>query len=102
MVDPDRYGGFCEVVIAWRELGFLSDEPVEYLNRDASPMTWLELTAKAAASEPNEQCAPPYLATSSANLHQGNSRQTEEHAVFSRRSVQDTHLEVPSARSLLQ
>jgi len=49
------FGGFCEVVTAWKELGFLSDKPVDYLSRDAKPMTWVELTAKAAGSEPNEE-----------------------------------------------
>lgn len=50
-----RYGGFCEVITAWKELGFFSDESVDYLSRDAKPMTWVELTAKAAGSEPNEE-----------------------------------------------
>ena len=50
----ERYGGFCEVITAWKELGLLTDEPMEYLSRDAKPMTWIELTAKAAGSEANE------------------------------------------------
>jgi saccharopine dehydrogenase-like NADP-dependent oxidoreductase len=51
----NRYGGFCEVVTAWKELGFLNDTSVDYLSRDAKPMTWIEFTAKAAGCESNEE-----------------------------------------------
>ncbi|CAD6580672.1 MAG: hypothetical protein TREMPRED_002801 [Tremellales sp. Tagirdzhanova-0007] len=58
-----RYGGFCEVITAWKELGLLTDEPMEYLSRDAKPMTWIELTAKAAGSEANEAAVLAKLKT---------------------------------------
>ena len=50
-----RYGGFCEVVEAWKELGFLSDESVDYLQKDSKPMKWVELTAKLVGTEANEE-----------------------------------------------
>lgn len=50
-----RFGGFCEVVEAWKELGFLSDSPVDYCDKN-STLTWVQLTAKLAGSEPTEEC----------------------------------------------
>lgn len=41
-----RYGGFCEVVMGWDDLGLLDDEPKEYLAEGAPKLTWLELTSK--------------------------------------------------------
>ncbi|EJT52134.1 chimeric spermidine synthase/saccharopine dehydrogenase [Trichosporon asahii var. asahii CBS 2479] len=41
-----RYGGFCEVVMGWADLGLLNDEQNELVAKGAAPITWLELTAK--------------------------------------------------------
>ncbi|WOO78372.1 Saccharopine dehydrogenase [NADP(+), L-glutamate-forming] [Vanrija pseudolonga] len=41
-----RYGGFCEVVSAWTDLGLLEDTPNPLVAANAAPLTWLELTAK--------------------------------------------------------
>ena len=32
--------------MAWKEMGFLDDTPVEYLAKDSKAISWLELTAK--------------------------------------------------------
>jgi saccharopine dehydrogenase-like NADP-dependent oxidoreductase len=55
MLIASRYGGFCEVVEAWKEIGFMSDEQVEYLDRNAQPMKWVELTAKLVGTDANEE-----------------------------------------------
>jgi saccharopine dehydrogenase-like NADP-dependent oxidoreductase len=50
-----RYGGFCEVVEAWKEIGLMDDTNVDYLTRDAEPLKWVELTAKLVSAEANEE-----------------------------------------------
>ncbi|GMK55924.1 hypothetical protein CspeluHIS016_0209800 [Cutaneotrichosporon spelunceum] len=41
-----RYGGFCEVVMGWDDMGLLNDDQKDYLAAGAAKMSWLELTAK--------------------------------------------------------
>ena len=58
-----RYGGFCEVVIVWREMGFIDDTQQEYLQRGAPSMTWIQLTAKLLGVEPTEAAVLAKLKT---------------------------------------
>ncbi|RXK42280.1 spermidine synthase [Tremella mesenterica] len=41
-----RYGGFCEVIEAWKEIGLMDDTPVEYLQKGAEEITWVQLMGK--------------------------------------------------------
>lgn len=41
-----RYGGFPEVVAAWKEMGLMSDASDASLAKGAKPITWVELTAR--------------------------------------------------------
>lgn len=50
-----RYGGFCEVVEAWKEIGFMEDQPVEYLAKGAQGLKWIEVTANLLGVEATEE-----------------------------------------------
>jgi len=50
-----RYGGFCEVVMAWKEIGLMDDTPVDYLERNAAPITWREILAKLLGVDAKEE-----------------------------------------------
>ena len=41
--------------MAWKEMGFLDDTPNDAYARDAKPMKWAEVTAKALGVEPSEE-----------------------------------------------
>ncbi|ORY29667.1 Saccharopine dehydrogenase-domain-containing protein [Naematelia encephala] len=58
-----RYGGFCEVAMAWKEIGLLEDTPVEYLARNASPITWIEVMGKLLSVEATEEAVIGKLRT---------------------------------------
>jgi saccharopine dehydrogenase-like NADP-dependent oxidoreductase len=49
-----RFGGFCEVVTAWKEMGLMNDTPDETLSKGAKEITWVELTAKLIGSKADE------------------------------------------------
>lgn len=46
-----RYQGFPEVIAAWVEMGFLDDSAKDYLKKDAEPLTWVEVVAKAVGAK---------------------------------------------------
>lgn len=50
-----RYGGFCEVVEAWKEIGLMSDANVEYLAKGAKPLKWAEFTSQLLGTAANEE-----------------------------------------------
>lgn len=49
-----RFKGFCEVAMAWKEMGFLEDVQQDDLSRDAKAVPWIELTAKVLGVEAKE------------------------------------------------
>ena len=50
-----RFGGFCEVVTAWKEMGLMNDTPDESLAKGAKEIAWVELTAKLIGSKADEE-----------------------------------------------
>lgn len=50
-----RYGGFCEVVTAWKEMGLMNDSADPSLAKGAQPITWVELTAKLLGTKADEE-----------------------------------------------
>jgi saccharopine dehydrogenase-like NADP-dependent oxidoreductase len=50
-----RFGGFCEVVTAWKEMGLMNDTPDESLAKGAKEITWVELTAKLLGTKADEE-----------------------------------------------
>lgn len=43
------------MVLAWREAGLMDDTPQEYLDKNAQPITWIELMAKLLSVEAKEE-----------------------------------------------
>ncbi|WVQ95163.1 spermidine synthase [Kwoniella sp. CBS 9459] len=58
-----RFGGFCEVITAWKEIGLLNDTPSDDLSKDASPITWIQLIAKLLGTEAKEAAVVEKLKT---------------------------------------
>lgn len=48
-----RYGGFCEVVMGWTDMGLLDDSQKDFLQKGAAPLSWLQLSAQVFGVEAN-------------------------------------------------
>lgn len=55
-----RYGGFCEVIQAWKEIGLMSDAQVDYLQKGSAPITWVSLMGKLLGVEAKDTCVNPW------------------------------------------
>jgi len=62
-----RFGGFCEVVTAWKEMGLMNDTPDESLAKGSKEMTWVELTAKLIGSKADEESVDNLFCETSAD-----------------------------------
>ncbi|POY73892.1 putative Saccharopine dehydrogenase (NADP(+), L-glutamate-forming) [Rhodotorula taiwanensis] len=52
-----RYQGFPEFIKALVEIGFLSESPVDFLAKDAAPLSWAEVTQRALGAQSADEAS---------------------------------------------